>query len=241
MLSWQLMRNGYLFRLFLAIEEVPGEAGENDEQNRVTEYFVRQNGAECHEGENNPTVRVDEGGWFDEDECRGGDEPEDRETQHPQGLLVIRIAFESRAEPEIGFAYTEHDNQAGKNNGCGCQNAAPKTGGCVTDIGRTVDAYRSRCDLANSHNINEFLLVHPSVSLHLHLDKREDSKTASEAEKTDLEEAEKELQINHLCLLSVMSTANSVRTMVARITQTGFTCPSQMSRAEIKLMISGQG
>ena len=37
MLSWQLMRNGYLFRLFLAIEEVPGEAGENDEQNRVTQ------------------------------------------------------------------------------------------------------------------------------------------------------------------------------------------------------------
>ena len=77
------MRNGYLFRLFLAIEEVPGEAGKNDEQNRVTEYFVRQNGTESHEGENNPTVRVDERGWFDEDECRGGDESEDRETQHP--------------------------------------------------------------------------------------------------------------------------------------------------------------
>ena len=94
MLSWQLMRNGYLFRLFLAIEEVPGEAGENDEQNRVAQpiddwtiaWFIGplwQNGQERHHSKDNPTERVDERGWFDEDECRGGDESEDRETQHP--------------------------------------------------------------------------------------------------------------------------------------------------------------
>lgn len=133
---------------------------------------VRQDGEECHDGEDDPTEGVNEGGRLDEHERSGSHQTDDRETQHTKRLLVIGVALKLVFQPEIRPAHAEHDDEARQDDGEGGEDASPYTGGGVSDVGGTVDPYRSRSDLTHRHDIDELLLRHPSVTLHLHLNQR---------------------------------------------------------------------
>ena len=142
----------------------------------MTEYLshfifidLRQHGEEAHGAEDDPTDRINEGGWFDEHQRGRCDETDHCETQHSQRLLEIRIPFESLGEPEIGFADTEHDDQAREHDGEATQYASPYTAYGIAYIGGAVDTDRTRCYLTHCDYIYKLLRSHPSMTLHFHL------------------------------------------------------------------------
>ena len=92
------------------------------------------------------------------------------------------------AEPEIRFADSKHDDQARQDNSRGGEDAPPEPGGRITYVGGAVDADRTRGNLTDSDDINELLLGHPSVFLHLHLYQGEDRQTSTESEEPYFEE-----------------------------------------------------
>lgn len=109
------------------VNAVAGEAGEDDEEDRMTDdlshlfcvrckveggKYCRQDGKECYDGEDDPRGGIDEGGRFDKQERSRSNEADDGEAQHTERLLEIEIAFESFGEPEIGLADAEHDDKA---------------------------------------------------------------------------------------------------------------------------------
>ena len=105
-----------------SVDEVTGQTGQSDKKNGVTDDFShfifddsRQDGQYSHDTEDDPTNGVDEGGGFHEHECSRRDQTDDGEAQHTECLLEIGVALEAFVEPEIGFAHTEHDDQARKN------------------------------------------------------------------------------------------------------------------------------
>lgn len=196
------------------VDAVAGEAGEDDEEDRMggkrKAYpkplpkgkgcflhkrlrYLRQDGKECHYGEDDPRGGIDEVGRFDKQKRSRSHEADDGEAQHAERLLEIEIAFESFGEPEIGLTDTEHDDKARYHDSTSREHASPDTAHRVTDIRGAVDTYRTRCHLTDGHDIYEFLLRHPSVPLYLHLDKRHDRQASSKTEEAYFEERYEEL------------------------------------------------
>jgi hypothetical protein len=101
-------------------------------------------------------------------------------------------------EPEIRPANRQHNNQTRQDDSGCSQDTSPESSGGITDVCSTVDTDRTGRNLADSNNIDELLLAHPSVLFHFHLDQRQDSQAPSESEESDLEERYEELQIKHL-------------------------------------------
>lgn len=150
---------------------------------------IRQDGEESDDCENNPTGGIDEICRSDEQQRGRSHQSDDRETKHPERILEIGIALKTPAEPEIGPAYGEHDNQARQDNGGGGENTSPyRSGSRISDIGGAIDADGAGRDLTHGNDIDKLLLRHPSVPLHLHLNKRQNRQASSEAEETDFEE-----------------------------------------------------
>ena len=132
------------------------------ESRKSTFFFLfeqfREDGKEGDYSKDDPTCRIDEVGGLDEHECCRSDESDDCKPQHSECLFEIRISLKTLAEPGIGSANTEHDDEARQNDGCSSENTSPYSGSGITHIRSAVDANRSGSDLANSNDIHEFLL-----------------------------------------------------------------------------------
>ena len=98
---------------------------------------MRKNREECHCSKQNPAIRIDKIGRFDKHQCRRGDETDDRKTQHAECLREIGIILKMGAEPEVGAADSQHDNQARQDDGESGEQTAPD-GACssITDVRR---------------------------------------------------------------------------------------------------------
>ena len=198
----------------LCVDAVASYAGGDDQENGMRgniHYFAErrmalgeilcelgQNSEECHCSEENPAIRINKVGRLDEHQCCRSDKTDDRKTQHAKRLREIGIVLKMRAQPEIGTADSQHDDEARQDDGEGGEQTAPyRAGSRISNVGGAVDADGSRRDLAHGNDVHKLLLRHPAVLLHLDLNKRQDSQTSAEAEETYLEERYEELKVEH--------------------------------------------
>ena len=91
-------------------------------------------------------------------------------------------------------------------------------------IGGDVHRKGARRTLADGDEVHQFFRRHPALGLDIRLDERQHGITAADGEQADLEEGQKQLQIqHHTALLFAMRAESSPTVALARITSTAST------------------
>ena len=144
---------------------------------------------------------VDAARLEEEEERGGGDHAHDGGTEHGEDTLDARMVLVANQDAAEG----KHDDERREYEGDGGNSAAQNAhkyavailhGGGVANVGGTVDAYRTRCHLADCHDVGELLGGNPVVARHhLAVDQRDDGVATSEAEESHLEESDEKKEI----------------------------------------------
>ena len=136
-----------------------------------------------------------------EQQGRGGDHADHHGAHAAHGPLDQAVVF----EPQEEARHEDHQRERRQADGeGGHERSRDAVGGAhlrpdgVAHVGRRVDGYGPRGDLRHGHDIGELGVGHPGVAHdHLVLYEREHGVAAAEAEETDLEVAEEELEQEH--------------------------------------------